>query len=147
MTDPSFDKCDRLFTNLKNAVENATKRVQTLYTVVDQGDEELYEILQESIIQTHEVATELAWKTVRCYALQIEPEGRVSGSTTAIKLGLQTGVIQTEDLSRMLLECVYYRNKSSHEYLLINGMADYIRRILEDFNPALNELLDQLEAH
>lgn len=145
MTQP-FNKCNRLYENLKSAVENATKRIQTLYTVVDQGDTELYEILQESIIQTHEVATELAWKTVRCYALQEEPEGRVSGSTTAIKHGLSTGIIQSEDLSRTLLECVYYRNKSSHEYLLINGMEEYISKILQDFNPALNELVKHLEA-
>ncbi len=143
----SIDRCHKLFESFKKAVENATDRVNRLYTAQDEGPSEFTDILMESVIQTHEIAIELAWKTVRCYALQIDPNSRVSGSTTAIKHGYKTGVIESEALARTLIEGVYYRNKSSHEYLLLTGMEDYIKRILVDFNPAINDVLHNLEEN
>lgn len=142
-----INRCQNLLDSFKKAVENATDRVNRLYTAQDEGPSAFTDILMESVIQTHEVAIELGWKTVRCYALQIDPNNRVSGSTTAIKHGFKTGLIESEALARTLIEGVYYRNKSSHEYLLLTGMEDYIKRILIDFNPAINDLLHSLEAN
>ncbi len=143
----TLNRCEKLLKSFKKAVENATDRVNRLYTAQDEGADDFTEIIMESVIQTHEIAIELAWKTVRCYALQIDPNSRVSGSTTAIKHGFQTGIIETDALARTLIAGIYYRNKSSHEYLLLSGMEEYIKKILTDFNPAINALLQMMEEN
>lgn len=142
-----LNRCEKLLKSFKRAVENATDRVNRLYTAQDEGMDDFTEIIMESVIQTHEIAIELAWKTVRCYALQIDPNSRVSGSTTAIKHGFQTGIIETDVLARTLISGIYYHNKSSHEYLLLSGMEEYIEKILTDFNPAINALLQMMEEN
>lgn len=139
-----FDRCQVLKSNLVKAVNNSTNRIRIL-SEAEKDENDLIEIIMESVIQTHEIAIELAWKTVKCYALRIEPSGRVSGSTTAIKLGLSTGIIRRESLSRTLLEAIQHRNMSSHEYLIIEGLDDYVNRIRYEFNPALQELIADLE--
>ena len=125
-----FDRCKVLYKNLFKAITNASKRIAALEKIEDGDNVELVEIIKESIIQTHEIAIELAWKTAKCYALKIEPSGKVSGSTTAIKLALSTGIIKTEELARKLIEAVQHRNMSSHEYLLIDGLDEYVDIVL-----------------
>lgn len=139
-----FDRCKILLENFMKATENSSKRIEALKKAESEKDNELIEIIKESIIQTHEIATELSWKTVRCYALKIEPNGRVAGSTTAIKLALSTGVIKNENLARTLLEAIQHRNISSHEYLLSEGLDDYVEIIINKFNPAFKNLINDL---
>ena len=140
-----FDRCKVLYENLFKAITNASKRIAALKKIEEGNNIELAEIIKESIIQTHEIATELAWKTAKCYALKIEPSGKVSGSTTAIKLALSTGVIKSEELSRKLIEAVQHRNMYSHEYLLMDGLDEYVDTIRNVFNPALQEFISNLE--
>ncbi|MBN2863859.1 MAG: nucleotidyltransferase substrate binding protein, partial [Bacteroidales bacterium] len=102
------------------------------------------EVIKESIIQTHEIAIELTWKTVKCFALRVEPSGQISGSTTAIKHGLSTGVIKEEKIARTLLEAIQHHNLSSHEYLLLDGIDDYVNRIRNEFQPAMIAFLSDL---
>lgn len=141
----AFDRCKRLLENFTKATENCTKRIVALENAEKTNEGDLVEITKESVIQTYEVAIELAWKTARCYALKIEPSGRVSGSTTAIKLALSTGVIQTEGLARVLLEAVQHRNMSSHEYLIVEGLDQYVDSIRRDFIQAMQHLILDLK--
>lgn len=132
-----------LLENLKKSVSNLDKR---MYVRKNNIDEEMVEIINESIIQTYEIAIELAWKTVRAYALEIEPSGKVAGSTTAIKLGLATGVVNTDELARDLINAVQYRNMSSHEYLLESKLDEYVEKIDKDFLQVLKNLIESIEV-
>lgn len=140
-----FDKCQVLLSNLIKAVNNSSNRIELLKEA-EKDNNNFIEVIMESVIQTHEIAIELAWKTIKCFALKIEPSGRVSGSTTAIKLGLSTGIIRDENLARKLLEAVQHRNMSSHEYLITEGLDKYVNLIRDEFNSALQELITDLEV-
>ncbi len=144
-TGPEFDRCNVLLKNLTKATANCSKRLEALADAEARGDESLSEMLRESVIQTYEVAIELAWKAAKAFALAIEPGGRVSGSTTAIKLAFSTGVIHSESLSRVLIEAIQNRNMSSHEYMVENGLEEYVDSIRSRFHPALCALIADLK--
>lgn len=142
---PDFDRRKVLLKNLTKATTNCENRLHALAGAEARRDETLSEMIRESVIQTYEVAIELAWKTAKAFALAIEPSGRVSGSTTAIKLAFSTGVIHSESLSRVLIEAIQNRNMSSHEYMVENGLEEYVDSIRSRFKPALCGLIEDLK--
>ena len=143
--DNQFQRTNVLYNLLTKAAKNCTNRLEALRRAEASGDEDLLEIVRESVVQTYEVTIELAWKTARAYALKIEPQGRVSGSNTAIKLAYSTGVIRSEKIARDLLEAIQHRNMSSHEYMLTEGMQEYIESIGKCFMPAILAFIKGLE--
>ncbi len=132
-----------LVNNLKKVIKNLEKRIKLFLTL--DNDVEQMEILRESIIQNHEIAIELSWKCARSISLWIEPEGRVSGSTTAIKHALRTGVINSEDTARGLLSAIQGRNKSSHEYLLEKNIESYVQSIIDKYFVIFEEVIIDFE--
>ncbi len=125
------ERGELLIINLKKVIKNLEKRIKLYLTL--ENDELQMEILRESIIQNYEIAIELSWKCARSISLWIEPEGRISGSTTAIKHALRTGVINSEDTARGLLSAIQDRNKSSHEYLLEKNINYYVQNIIDKY--------------
>ncbi len=134
-----------LVSNLKKVLNNLEKRVKIFVQAKDENNIEQIEILRESIVQNHEMAIELSWKCARSLSLWIEPEGKISGSTTAIKHALKTGVIEEDDIARGLLSAIQDRNKSSHEYLLEKNIDEYVENIINKHFDVFKEVLINFE--
>ncbi len=96
-------------------------------------------------VQTNQATIELAWKVARNLALEIEPNTKIAGSTTAIKHALKTNIIQDDKLARKLIEAIQDRNMSSHEYLLETGLEKYVGNIVENYYSTYLDLMNCYE--
>lgn len=127
-----MDNSDRsiiLLDNFKKSLANLGDRITLYKSLAD--DDNLKVVFKESIVQTYEVTVELACKTARTFSLLVEPNGKIAGSTTAIKHALSTGIISSDELARTLISAIQDRNISSHEYLITNGLDEYVNNIVQ----------------
>ncbi len=141
----NLERSKLLFNNYKKALNNLNNRINSLNKAVLNNDDEQIDILRESIVQNNEVIVELSWKLARNISLVIEPNGKIAGSTTAIKHALRTEVIESEELARSLIEAIQARNLSSHEYLLETGLNSYVENIITKYINTYNKLVENYE--
>ncbi len=108
---------------------------------------DLYEdVLKESVIQCHEIAIELLWKTVQDYILEQDKSIKINYSKETIKIALKINLIDDEDIAYTLIEAIDNRNKSSHEYWEDEDIESYINDIKNDYYPSMRYIVEKIKG-
>ena len=128
----------------KQRYVNLTRALDLLRQYVEKGT--LTELEEPGFIQTFEIVSELAWKTIKDF---YEDQGsdtlfgtlKIQGSKDAVRLAVQRGLIRDGKAWFRLIED---RNRTSHTYdeKLAKSVTDNIR---SEYVPLFRELVETLK--
>ncbi|MFV0441820.1 MAG: nucleotidyltransferase substrate binding protein [Lachnospirales bacterium] len=142
--DTKFSKFEIRFTKLKKALENLENRISLL----ENNEIEIYKsALEESVIQCHEIAIELLWKTIQDYILEQDKSIQINYSKETIRFALKSNLIEDKNIGYVLIEAIDNRNKSSHEYWNESELETYINDIIERYYPAMDYVVERLRGN
>lgn len=142
--DNNFSKFKVRFTKLNRALGNLQNRISLL----ENNTIEIYkEALEESVIQCHEIAIELLWKTIQDYLLEQDKSIQINYSKETIKFALKSNLIEEKSIGYTLIEAIDNRNKSSHEYWNENELQIYLKDIIDSYYPAMDYVSNRLRGN
>lgn len=142
--DNKFSKFQLRFAKLDKALKNLQNRINLL----ENNQIEMYkEALEESVIQCHEIAIELLWKTIQDYLFEKDRSIQINYSKETIKFALKSNLIEDKNLGYTLIEAIDNRNKSSHEYWNEVELQTYLKDITESYYPSMDYVRNRLRGH
>ncbi len=142
--DNKFSKFELRFTKLKKALDNLQNRIGLL----ENNEIEIYtSALEESVIQCHEIAIELLWKTIQDYILEQDKSIQINYSKETIRFALKSNLIEDKSIGYTLVEAIDNRNKSSHEYWNEKELQTYISDIVKRYYPAMEYVVERLRGN
>ncbi len=122
-----FLKYEKAILNLKNRINLYKTNVSVVYD----------EVIKEALIQCHEIAIELLWKTLKDYLLEKDKSLNINYSKETIKFALKTNLVENNDLAYILMEAIDNRNKFSYEYCTEDELEQYLKNIINEYYPAM----------
>ncbi len=142
--DNKFSKFELRFKKLDKALDNLQNRIELL----ENNTIEIYKnALEESIIQCHEIAIELLWKTLQDYIIEQDRSIQINYSKETIRIALKINLIKDKNVGYTLVEAIENRNKSSHEYWNDSEIETYISDITKRYYPAMDYVREQLRGN
>ncbi len=139
--DKHFSKFELRFEKFDKAITNLGNRISLLS---NNEIKEYNDALRESVIQCHETAIELLWKTLKDYLIEQDKSIQINYSKETIKVALKTNIIEDENIAYVLLEAIDNRNISSHEYFKEEDIDSYVNTIINTYFREMNYMRKRL---
>lgn len=131
------------FANYTKALEQLKKSLNYFQQEMDNGDEDLVEIIRTSVIKSFEFSFELAWNLMKDYAIY-QGIVEVAGSRDAIREAFSMGLI-SEEHQMIWREMIISRNQSSHTYNESTAI-DILEKIEDDYIKAFQSFWDKMKT-